>query len=742
MSDLYAIERTQEMNTRRLVMVIIALVVIGLVGIPACAKKEFQKETQPLGEPIWEGAASSGKVVKGLQVSISMKKTEFVLDEPIPVEWQIKNIGNEERMIIWHELHYSPVVFKIGKKGEKKHIRDDCRRYIIGAIPAPPGKILLRPGDVKRATFNLRYFGLRSKTDHDIYEIAGLYSPKDAKVLAETYLEEAELRDVITDQIASGMIEIILTKDLTWLKRRLTAGEFWHRLRSANRLAPIIGKEEVLAELERMYPPGNTRHLVRLVDCMAALGNCSHVEEVLDMYESGGYAPYIKDYGEDMLLFFLRWGRERGVEHLRRYLSDPEVQAAEPGTYVYADKRELIRSILEKPEKRYFPVLIPVLDDKSLCYHDWQRKTDVRFCDRAALAMQKLFEHDWGFRLELLQEERDEIINRIRAEGTLKAVPTLRLEKPKYVLGESIRFWIGVKCIECNPIPKKYWNTCFLYITRPDGTEKKESVSWPVDGMIDRGWTGGYGFGKEEVQVGKYILVFEFAKQKTEPVEVIVEELDIPKTKVDIPNGKAPNKRMNADQSISSAVLAGQLAPKTIGHNIEFQVENNLYVAQTFSRKYIGEKFSALFISLAKNINGSSKVLYEKMVIDTGYPDSLKTPFLFETSSRHFIFSPRVAGTGSFTTFEIFSVGSVETPVTYENSFSSKKIRSLMSKNEKLQYAESFTFNNNRMESSIKLSQTGDLAQQPTGGLISIIYSFDLQKNSFVISSATKATHK
>lgn len=109
-----------------------------------------------------------------------------------------------------------------------------------------------------------------------------------------------------------------------------------------------------------------------------------------------------------------------------------------------------------------------------------------------------------------------------------KAIPTLRLEKPKYVLGESVRFWIGVKCLYDDVIiPEKYWDTCFLDITRPDGTAKRESVGWPIDGQLYRGWSGGWGFGKEKVQIGKYTLVFEFAKKKTEPVELTVEELGI-----------------------------------------------------------------------------------------------------------------------------------------------------------------------------------------------------------------------
>lgn len=115
-----------------------------------------------------------------------------------------------------------------------------------------------------------------------------------------------------------------------------------------------------------------------------------------------------------------------------------------------------------------------------------------------------------------------------RTNQVPNAVPVLRLEKPKYVLGEAIRFWDGVKSLDENTaISEEFWNTCFLHMTRPDGTVKKEKVFWPADGSLYRGWIGGHGFGKESVQVGKYILVFEFANKKTEPVELIVEKLDI-----------------------------------------------------------------------------------------------------------------------------------------------------------------------------------------------------------------------
>lgn len=205
-----------------------------------------------------------------MQVFISVQKSVFALDEPIPVKWRIKNVCKEDKTIIWHDLHYSPVVFEIGKETERKDIREDSRRMFFGRIPAPLRKIVLWPGDEQEGTFDLRYFGL-SHEKEGLYEVTGLYSPKDSRVLADRYLKKPEFNDVATDRVDSGTIEITLTKDLSWLNNRLSTGEFWDRLRAAKRLAPLIGNEKVLADLEKMYPPDNTRHMVWLVNVMAEL---------------------------------------------------------------------------------------------------------------------------------------------------------------------------------------------------------------------------------------------------------------------------------------------------------------------------------------------------------------------------------------------------------------------------------------------------------------------------------------
>jgi hypothetical protein len=107
------------------------------------------------------------------------------------------------------------------------------------------------------------------------------------------------------------------------------------------------------------------------------------------------------------------------------------------------------------------------------------------------------------------------------------AIPTIRLDKSRFVVGEQVGFWIGVKQTNDAPILEKYRDTCRVIITRPDGTQRIDKVSWPIDGMVDRGWTGGWGLRGEAIQIGRYALNFEFAGQKTAPVYLFVDDLPI-----------------------------------------------------------------------------------------------------------------------------------------------------------------------------------------------------------------------
>ncbi len=117
---------------------------------------------------------------------------------------------------------------------------------------------------------------------------------------------------------------------------------------------------------------------------------------------------------------------------------------------------------------------------------------------------------------------------RISSEnGAAGVEPVLRLEKPRYVEGEAIRFWVGVTPKNSTVIPEELRKPCSLSITKPDGAHRVESVGWPADGMLDHGWSGGWGFGEEKVEPGRYLLILECAGEKTPPVQLIVERSEI-----------------------------------------------------------------------------------------------------------------------------------------------------------------------------------------------------------------------
>jgi len=102
--------------------------------------------------------------------------------------------------------------------------------------------------------------------------------------------------------------------------------------------------------------------------------------------------------------------------------------------------------------------------------------------------------------------------------------PKVEIEKPVYVLGENMRIWVGVGVEDGKSIPQNVWDTCYLTVTRPDGTMVRERASWPIDGALDRGWMGGHGLADKIVGPGKYRLQFEVADKKSPLVETTIVE--------------------------------------------------------------------------------------------------------------------------------------------------------------------------------------------------------------------------
>jgi hypothetical protein len=99
--------------------------------------------------------------------------------------------------------------------------------------------------------------------------------------------------------------------------------------------------------------------------------------------------------------------------------------------------------------------------------------------------------------------------------------PVLRLEKPEYLLGESIRFWVGVETDGSGSIPRDLRKPCSLTVTKPDGNTELQTIAWPVDGNPARGWTGGWGIKAQEA--GLYELELGCSGQRSNRIQLIVE---------------------------------------------------------------------------------------------------------------------------------------------------------------------------------------------------------------------------
>lgn len=138
--------------------------------------------------------------------------------------------------------------------------------------------------------------------------------------------------------------------------------------------------------------------------------------------------------------------------------------------------------------------------------------------------------------------------------------PVLRLEKPRYALGESIRFWVGVQSKDSTKVAEALRKPCSLTTIRPDGSTKIESVRWRLDGIHGADWTGGWGFGDDTVQEGTYTLDLECGIGKTPPVNLIVEQNEIAdqvKVQFLFPRGSVANIRgSSASGSVGSKQLS------------------------------------------------------------------------------------------------------------------------------------------------------------------------------------------
>lgn len=68
-------------------------------------------------------------------------------------------------------------------------------------------------------------------------------------------------------------------------------------------------------------------------------------------------------------------------------------------------------------------------------------------------------------------------------------IPTLRIDRRVWALGEDVFFWSGVRS-EQDLAPEDV-EGCGVAITAPDGSTTQSPFLWPTDGDPRRGWSGG-----------------------------------------------------------------------------------------------------------------------------------------------------------------------------------------------------------------------------------------------------------
>ena len=141
--------------------------------------------------------------------------------------------------------------------------------------------------------------------------------------------------------------------------------------------------------------------------------------------------------------------------------------------------------------------------------------------------------------------------------------PFLRLEKPHYLLGESIRFWVGIEA--SGSIPADLRKPCSLTIAKPNGSSEVQQIAWPVDGNPDRGWSGGWGIEADEA--GAYELELECSGERTERVPLIVEADDLShQIKATFEFGESASITMGAQVPVIFSVINSSAFPIRFPH--------------------------------------------------------------------------------------------------------------------------------------------------------------------------------
>lgn len=161
--------------------------------------------------------ATAGQPVEGLAVSVRPLEETYVKGKPIEVEWKIKNVGDVSRKILWHERHYSPVLFGFMRPETREVFGTDIRRHFTNRLPGPPEVIELAPGEAKTARFDFSRFVPYADVSPGTYQVVGYYWPRSTELnLPKKFLAKAAQEGAMLDRVVSAPIQIRIEAPATY----------------------------------------------------------------------------------------------------------------------------------------------------------------------------------------------------------------------------------------------------------------------------------------------------------------------------------------------------------------------------------------------------------------------------------------------------------------------------------------------------------------------------------------------
>lgn len=211
--------------------------------------------------------------VQDLQLTIEPLKKAFVVGEPIPAKWTIKNVSALDQSIVWDKSYhksYMQYLLNVGAKDRAMALH--CIAYPhLDSRPPVLERVVLKPGESRSMEINLRNFYANIVTGSiaddyrlGVYQVAAVYDPKLGAALCDQFkldLSKPEFAGAVVARIDSPTVEIeIVPAGPPWTE---VVNGIQARIAIEGYVAKLVGMEVDL-EVEQVSGEGFTGELAPL----------------------------------------------------------------------------------------------------------------------------------------------------------------------------------------------------------------------------------------------------------------------------------------------------------------------------------------------------------------------------------------------------------------------------------------------------------------------------------------------